>query len=116
MDGNYPGSSYYVLDHRTVIMNLTASNAYNKTVFLNEYEAKDAYQMENLFPADWDNLIQRLQRDIDGSLMGTAYTYYTKSYTNGSTCDHSCRRRLLCNFKTSRADDPHACDSIPSYH
>ncbi len=115
MDGDYHSSSYWVLDHRTVIMNLTATNMYNRTILLNEYEARDAYKMANLFPADWDNLIQRMQNDIDGPLMSLAYTYYTKSYSNGTSCDHNCRRGLLCNFKTARSDDPHACDSIPSY-
>ncbi len=114
MDGDYHSSSYWVLDHRTVIMNLTATNTYNKTIFLDEYEARDAYQMQNLFPTDWDNLIQRMQNNIEGPLMTSAYTYYTKSYANGASCDHSCRRSLLCNFKTARADDPHACDSIPT--
>ena len=115
MDGAYETSSYWVLDHRTVIMNMTASNMYNKTILLNEYEAKDTYRMQNLFPTDWDNLIQRMQSDLDGPLMGLAYTYYTKSHSNGTSCDHKCRRGLLCNFKTARSDDPHACDSIPSY-
>ncbi|CAF1107836.1 unnamed protein product [Rotaria sp. Silwood1] len=115
MDGVYPNSSYWVLDHRTVIMNLTASNMYNRSILINEYEARDAYEMENLFPADWDNLIQRMKNDIDGPLMGLAYTYYTKSYATGTSCNHDCRRGLLCNFMTGRSDDPHACDSIPTY-
>jgi hypothetical protein len=115
MDGAYQTSSYWVLDHRTVIMNLTATNTYNRTIFLDEYEARSAYQMNNLFPADWDDLIQRMQRDIDGPLMSAAYQYYTKSYANGTSCDHKCRRGLLCHFKTARSDDPHACDSIPPY-
>ncbi|CAF1200687.1 unnamed protein product [Rotaria sordida] len=115
MDGNYSGSSYWVLDHRTVIMNLTASNMYNRTIIHEEYYARDAYQMENLFPKDWDNLIERLQNDIDGQLMGTVYKHYTKSYADGSQCDHKCRRGLLCGFKTARSDDPHACDSIPPF-
>jgi hypothetical protein len=116
MDGAYQASSYWVLDHRTVIMNLTATNMYNRTILLNEYEARDAYNMQNLFPADWDNLIQRMQNDINGTLMSSAFTYYTKSYSSGANCDRNCRRQLLCNFKTARADDPHACDSIPPYH
>jgi sphingomyelin phosphodiesterase len=74
MDGDYPGSSYWVLDHRTVIMNLTASNMYNKTIFVDEYDARDVYQMKNLFPEDWNNLIERMQNDIDGPLMSSVYT------------------------------------------
>lgn len=115
MDGDYPSSSYWVLDHRTVIMNLTATNLYNRTVMQNEYSVRDAYQMENLFPTDWDNFIKRLENDIDGPMMSTVYKYYTKSYAEGSQCDHTCRRGLICSFKTARDDDPHACDSIPPF-
>jgi hypothetical protein len=114
MDGYYPDSSYWVLDHRTVIMNLTATNLYNRTIFLDEYDARDAYKMENLFPNDWHNLVERLKSDIDGPLMGLVYQYFTKSYASGSQCDHSCRRGLLCSFISPRIEDPHACDSIPS--
>ncbi|CAF3526154.1 unnamed protein product [Rotaria socialis] len=114
MDGYYPGSSYWVLDHRTVIMNLTATNMYNQTIFMDEYVARDAYQMENLFPNDWHELIERLKNDIDGPLMGLVYQYYTKSYANGAQCDHNCRRGLLCDFISFRSEDPHSCDSIPN--
>jgi len=95
-------------------MNMTATNIFNQTIFLDEYVARDAYQMENLFPQDWHNLIQKLKVDLDGSLMGLVYQYYTKSFANGSKCDHNCRRGLLCSFITARSNDPHACDSIPT--
>jgi sphingomyelin phosphodiesterase len=114
IDGDYSGSSYWTLDHRTVIMNLTATNMYNRTIFIDEYDARDAYAMENLFPNDWHNLVQRLESDLDGPLMGLVYQYYTKSYADGTQCDHNCRRGLLCSFLTARGNDPHACDSIPS--
>ena len=78
IDGDYSGSSFWTLDHRTVIMNLTASNQYNRTIFIDEYDARDAYQMENLFPNDWNNLITRLKTDLDGDLMGSVYQFYTK--------------------------------------
>lgn len=115
MDGVYANSSYWVLDHYTMIMNLTATNAYNRTIIFKEYEARQTYQMSSLFPTDWDNLIQRMINDLSGPLMSSAYTFYTKSYSNGTLCDHYCRRGLLCNFKTARSDDPHACDSIPKF-
>ncbi|CAF0859159.1 unnamed protein product [Adineta ricciae] len=114
IDGYYPDSSYWVLDHRTVIMNLTATNLYNRTIFVDEYDARYAYQMDNLFPDDWHNFVQRLEIDMDGPLMSLVYQYYTKSYANGTQCDHNCRRGLLCDFVTSRAEDPHPCDAIPN--
>lgn len=96
-------------------MNLTASNLYNKTIFAEEYNARDGYRMKNLFPNDWNNLIERLENHIDGPLMDLAYTYYTKSYANGTRCNEHCRRRLLCIFKTARSEDPNSCDSIASF-
>lgn len=115
IDGDYAGSSFWTLDHRTVIMNLTASNLYNRTIFIDEYVARDTYQMTNLFPMDWHNLVQRLKTDLDGPLMGLVYQYYTKSYATGAQCDHQCRRGLLCDMLTSRMGDSHACDSIPHF-
>ncbi|CAF2824061.1 unnamed protein product [Rotaria sp. Silwood2] len=115
IDGNYHDSSYWVLDHHTVIMNLTATNMHNRTIFIDEYDARDAYQMENLFPNDWHNLIERLKNDIDGQLMGLVYQYYTESYADGRQCNHNCRRGFLCDFITARLEDPHACDSLPNY-
>ncbi|CAF1435966.1 unnamed protein product [Didymodactylos carnosus] len=103
-DGEYNSSTYWVLDHRTVIMNLTASNLFNKTIFLDEYSVKNAYKMDYLFPNDWNNFINRLLADIDGDLMGLVYQYYTKSFANGTACDHNCRQGLLCNFKTARSE------------
>lgn len=82
---------------------------------LNEYNVKDAYQMENLFPLDWNQFINKLENDIDGSLMNTVYKYYTKSYSNGSDCNHLCKRGLICDFKTAYDDDPYACNSIPPF-
>ncbi|CAF1312117.1 unnamed protein product [Adineta steineri] len=95
-------------------MNLTATNLYNRTIFVDEYDIRYAYEMENLFPNDWHNLIQRLKNDIDGPLMSLVYQYYTKSYADGNECDHSCRRGLLCDFVTARSEDPHSCDAIPN--
>ena len=115
VDGDYSGSSYWTLDHRTVIMNLTATNMYNKTIFVDEYDARDSYNMQQLFPYDWHNLVQRLKSDLSGSLMSLVYQYYTKSYDDRSQCDYNCRRGLLCSFLTARANDSHACDSIPSF-
>ena len=115
VDGDYPGSSYWTLDYHTVIMNLTATNLKNETTILKEYQARDAFQMSHLFPVDWDEFLQRLEKDIDGPMLGLVYQYTTKSYATGSECDHRCRRGLLCDFKTTRDEDPHACDSIPPF-
>jgi len=99
IDGHYSGSSYWLLDYRTVIMDSAATNKQNRTIFHEEYSARDAYQMQNLFPNDWNDLLERLQNDIDKS-----YDY---------KCDHQCRREFLCKLKSARSEDPHVCDAIP---
>jgi hypothetical protein len=91
-------------------MNLTEANMYNRTNFQDEYDARDAYQMKNLFPNDWNDLLQRLENDIDGPLMGLIFKYHRKS--RSLDCDHNCRQDLLCTLKSARSEDPHACDSI----
>ncbi len=43
--------------------------------------------------------------------MSLIYKHYGKSYD--TQCDHNCRRELLCNLKSARSEDSHACDTIP---
>jgi hypothetical protein len=102
-----------VIDHRTVILNLTATNLLNTTQFITEYSAKSAYGLDDLSPQEWARLITRLENDIDGELMGLVYQFFTKSSLMGNTCDRACRIKLLnCNFKTSRAQDPTFCSEF----
>jgi len=115
IDGQYNGSSYWTLDYHTTIMNITASNLMDEPRFAREYDARQTYEMKNLFPSGWDDLIQRLASNMDGPLMGLVYQFHTKSYANGTQCDHKCRRGLLCEFLSARPEDPHACDSLPTF-
>ncbi len=43
--------------------------------------------------------------------MDLVHLYYSKSYV--TSCDHDCRQELLCKLKSTRSEDPHACDSMP---
>ena len=94
-------------------MNLTATNLYNETIFIDEYDARSAFDLEFLFPSDWHKLVERLKVDLDGELMGKLYQFYTKSASDATQCDRRCRRGLLCSFIKFRSEDPHSCDSIP---
>jgi hypothetical protein len=106
-------NSASVIDHRTVILNLTATNLFNITQFTTEYSAKSAYDLNDLSPQEWARFVTRLENDIDGKLMDLAYQFFTKSSTTGNTCDRTCRMKLInCNFKTSRAQDPTFCSEI----
>jgi hypothetical protein len=96
-----------------VILNLTATNLYNTTKFINEYSVKSAYAMKDLSPQEWNQFVLRLENDIDGELMGLVYQFFMKSSTTGNTCDRTCRMKLInCNFKTARAQDTNFCSDI----
>jgi hypothetical protein len=102
-----------VLDHRTVILNLTATNLFNTTKFITEYSVKSAYGMNDLSPQEWSRFVSRLENDIDGELMSLVYQFFMKSSPTGTNCDRTCRMNLInCNFKTSRAQDPRFCSDI----
>ncbi|CAF1058808.1 unnamed protein product [Adineta steineri] len=103
----------FVLDHRTVILNLTATNLYNTTTFINEYSAKSAYAMKDLSPQEWNQLILRLENDIDGETMGLVYQFFMKSSAAGNSCNRTCRMKLInCNLKTARAQDTTFCSEF----
>ncbi|CAF4957422.1 unnamed protein product, partial [Rotaria sp. Silwood1] len=106
-------NSAFVLDHRTVILNLTATNLYNSTKFVEEYSAKSAYSLKDLSPQEWNNFVLRLENDIDGETMGLVYEFFMKSSTPGNACDRICRMTLInCNLKTARAQDTTFCSEI----
>ena len=64
---------------------------------------KDAYEMSNLFPSDWNNLVDKMLADLNGPLVDKLYKYYTKSSDEASVCDQICRQDLLCGFKQARS-------------
>ena len=107
------GDSASVLDHRTVILNLTETNLHNTTRFSTEYSARSAYAMDDLSPQAWNGLVTRLQQDLDGELMKLVYQFFTKSSSNIDECDRTCRSQLInCNFKTARAQDTTFCPRL----
>ncbi len=102
-----------MLDHRTVILNLTATNLLNTTKFQTEYSAKSSYGMNDLSPQEWNQFVLRLENNIDDELMGLVYQYFMKSSITDNTCNRTCRMNLInCNFKTARAEDTTFCLNI----
>ena len=49
-----------MLDHETWVMNLKEANLYGYPIWYKLYSARDAYQMPNLSPGDWDTLVSKL--------------------------------------------------------
>ena len=82
-----------------------------------EYSAKSAYGMKDLSPQEWNQLIIRVENDIEGETMDLVYQFFMKSSTAVSSCDRTCRMNLVnCNFKTARAQDTTFCTNNTSIY
>ncbi|XP_070533262.1 sphingomyelin phosphodiesterase-like [Ptychodera flava] len=112
IDGDYEGSSRMVLNHHTFIMNITDVNLTDKPEWRREYSARDAYDMEYLFPCDWHAIIQEFKRKDD--LFNKYYTFFYKSHVS-SICDASCRARMICDLQSGRSHDPSLCNITANY-
>ncbi|XP_059171991.1 sphingomyelin phosphodiesterase-like [Physella acuta] len=106
MDGDYPGSSYAVLDYSNFYLNLTEANLYNTPTWRFEYSPKQAYNMTGLYAADWDQLLQRMEKD--DTLFQLFYTYHRNLYP-GTPCHGNCKTDLLCDIIEGRSYDPDIC-------
>lgn len=106
IDGFYKTSTFQILDHKTVYMNLTEANLSpeSKPVWRKEYSAKKAYNLKSLNPSDWNSLIESLSNDLNNPIVDKMIKYYSKSATQNSNCDDSCRKSFLCKFKQARSD------------
>ncbi|GBL78306.1 Sphingomyelin phosphodiesterase [Araneus ventricosus] len=108
VDGNYPQSSRYVLDHETYFANLTEANLKMEMNWQFEYSAKDAYNMSSLFPEDWDNLTRKFQGD--DSLFQKFHSYYYKMATFSTPdCDKVCKDKFICRMRRGQSNNPLVC-------
>ncbi|XP_064594947.1 sphingomyelin phosphodiesterase-like [Liolophura sinensis] len=109
IDGNYPDSSWAVLDHTNYILNLTEANINPTTTpqWQQLYSAKAAYGMASLFPSDWNNLIGQLSSN--DTLFQQFYRYYKKAHLTEGECDEKCKKKILCGLRTGRSHDPNLC-------
>jgi len=90
-------------------MNLTESNLSKNIKWLKEYSVKSSFNMTNLFPEDWNNLLNKILNDLDGQLANDIYKYYTKSSDLADKCDTDCKKNLICDFKQARSIDYIKC-------
>lgn len=110
LDGNYPGSSWEVLDYTHYYFDLAKANKGLATSWRKEYSPKEGYQMKNLYPEEWDRLIYRM-RDND-TLFQMYNTFYYKSSGLSPCTDWGCKLDKLCKIKQARADDSDICKDI----
>ncbi|ELU13803.1 hypothetical protein CAPTEDRAFT_222101 [Capitella teleta] len=71
------------------------------------YRASEEYGMEDLTPASFKDLVDRMEHDDD--LLQTHYDNINCRATPERTCNESCKKILLCKLRTASADHYEAC-------
>ncbi|XP_010867124.1 sphingomyelin phosphodiesterase [Esox lucius] len=119
VDGNYDGSSRFVLDHETYILNLTEANhkpggfstltpdPEPKWTLL--YRASEAYGVSSLFPSDWDGLIRTFLQD-DRAFQRFWYLRH-KGHVS-EPCIDTCKTSVLCFLRSGRYEELERCDLL----
>ena len=105
VDGNYDQASWQILDYTTMYLNLTETNIYNQTKWKKEYSAREEFNLENLYPQDWNDFIDNVLENIDGIYADKLFRFYSKSSDKFPECDSNCKKKLFCSFKQSRSDN-----------
>jgi len=104
--------SFEVLETETYMLNLTEANLTNKTEWKLEYTATEAYNLQSLYPSDWNNLLQRFIQNE---------TFFDETYSryfdrNDNQCDQKCYFTRLCEIRSGRSHDKEdLCFDIPGY-
>lgn len=58
--------------------------------------------MNSLYPSDWDDLLNRMLKDLNGPLVDKLYKFSSKSSDVQDSCDLECRKRFVCDYKQNR--------------
>lgn len=100
-----------VLDHETHILNLTEANADGATApqWKTLYSAREAFGLNNSFPADWDNLLQSFLRDE--ALFQKFWYLHHKGHVQ-EVCEQACKTSTLCRLRTGRSHDDELCRNL----
>lgn len=109
VDGNYANSTWAVLDHETYLMNLTEANEdpTREPRWHLEYAAKAEFGMQSLEPAEWDDLLNKME--FDDKLFDKFYRFYRKQDPTAKPCNSACRKSFLCKQRISKSADLNTC-------
>jgi sphingomyelin phosphodiesterase len=104
IDGNYPGSSFRVIDFEEYFLNLTVANANpdSPTKWETLYSsAKTEYGLTEISASEWNNLIERMLND------DTLFNKYIKNKyrRNGMPCGSQCKLEQLCSIRQAHHSD-----------
>uniref|UniRef100_A0A914PM50 Sphingomyelin phosphodiesterase n=1 Tax=Panagrolaimus davidi TaxID=227884 RepID=A0A914PM50_9BILA len=104
IDGNYPGSSFRVIDFEEYFLNLTVANANpdSPTKWETLYSsAKTEYGLTEISASEWNNLIGRMLND------DTLFNKYRKNKYRRSdmSCGQQCKLDELCSIRQAHHSD-----------
>ncbi|KAF4518614.1 hypothetical protein B566_EDAN009863 [Ephemera danica] len=112
IDGDYPQSSFRVLDHETWYYNLTEANLAGPSVSPNWqllYSFNAVYNVSTQLPDELDALVHRMANDT--ALQEQYWRYYVKegdtSLAKG--CDTKCLEDLVCEIVVTVHGDNSKC-------
>ncbi|XP_018006618.1 sphingomyelin phosphodiesterase [Hyalella azteca] len=116
-----PGGSWTVLESLTYSMNLTLANAGADPAFPLAYSATEAYDLPDLWPASWADLVFQMTEDDD--LFNEFYGHYWSFWADPPElpdCGPECRADFLCPLVGGDRTDDEPCLRIkalvPGYY
>jgi len=97
------GTEGEIEDHQTHVLDLAEANERpNETpVWRHLYSARSAYQLDNLKPAAWADLVEQLQ--TNSSLFDQFYFFYHSASPVRPHCDPACRHKIICQALSARS-------------
>jgi sphingomyelin phosphodiesterase len=109
IDGDYDESTSCVVDHVNYYMDLSKTSETTPPLWEFEYSAKADYEMADLQPQSWADLVLRFQKN--NTLFMKYYHHDSKMYSadHGHQCDGVCVCELLCETVTAVAEDRSHC-------
>uniref|UniRef100_A0A0N5BGI0 Sphingomyelin phosphodiesterase n=1 Tax=Strongyloides papillosus TaxID=174720 RepID=A0A0N5BGI0_STREA len=99
-DGNYQGSTFTVLEAETYYTDISKATESSPPVWELEYKFTEEYGMSDLSPTSFNKLISKL--NSDETLFKKFYTNYHRKETS---CDSSCKDKMICSLKSARSYD-----------
>uniref|UniRef100_A0AC35U4T5 Sphingomyelin phosphodiesterase n=1 Tax=Rhabditophanes sp. KR3021 TaxID=114890 RepID=A0AC35U4T5_9BILA len=99
---------YRVIDHQTYVFNLSkpeSKDNLTKPHFELLYSAKDAYQMNDMSPVSWNNLINQIETDP------VMFDKFLDNYSRNLKfkCNDSCKKEMVCSLHRAHHNDTKLC-------
>eukprot|EP01105_Mastigella_eilhardi_P006924 TRINITY_DN18428_c0_g1_i1.p1 TRINITY_DN18428_c0_g1~~TRINITY_DN18428_c0_g1_i1.p1 ORF type:complete len:450 (+),score=91.52 TRINITY_DN18428_c0_g1_i1:38-1351(+) len=104
----YDPATLELIDEFTYHVNVSRANEEGAVTLELFYSSRDTYGMQNLSPASWDVVVDRMRTDE-----ATAQTYIHLRGTNPeaglSPCNEDCRKQLYCSVAYTTNEERAAC-------